>query len=430
MSAHLLIRGGRVLDPATGRDGVMDVRIADGKIADVGPGLKAAGDAVIEAKGLVVAPGLVDIHVHLREPGQEGKETVASGTRAAALGGVTSVACMPNTIPALDSASIIQYVLHKAATEGVVRVYPIGCISQDRKGEVMADLAGLRDAGAVAFTDDGNCVMNALLARRAMINCRNLGVPYIEHAEDESMVDGGVMHEGEVSLKLGLAGRSSLAEDVIVGRDAMLAAESGAHFHVAHISSARSVEIVRQARRRGTRITAEVTPHHLGMTDEAVGEFDTQAKVNPPIRDEAHRQALIAGVKDGTIDAIATDHAPHGPLDKDVEFNQAASGMIGLQTMLPVVLDLLVRPGHLTLMAALKLMTSSPAALLNLPGGTLAVGAAADVMVFDEAGTWTVNAATIVSKSRNTPLLGRTMTGRVVHTVVGGRVVVRDGVLA
>jgi len=429
MSAGLLITGGRVIDPAGSRDGLLDVRIVDGRITEVGSGLSANGCELLNAKGLVVTPGFVDIHVHLREPGQEGKETVGTGTRAAALGGVTSVACMPNTVPALDSAAMIHYVLHKAATEGVVRVYPVGCISQERKGEVMADLAGLRDAGAVAFSDDGNSVMNALLARRAMINCRTLGVPYIEHAEDEHLIDGGVMHDGEVSLKLGLAGRTAMAEDVIVGRDAMLAAETGAHFHVAHISSARSVEIVRQGKARGIRVTSEVTPHHLALTDAAVGEFDTQAKVNPPIRDEAHRRALIEGLKDGTIDAIATDHAPHGPLDKDVEFNQAASGMIGLQTLLPLVLEILVRPGHLTLPQVVAMMTVAPAGLLHLPGGTLAVGAPADVTVFDEAGTWTLDAKSIASKSRNTPFLGRTLTGRVRHTVVGGRVVVRDGAL-
>ncbi len=425
--SHILIQGGRVIDPAAGTDGVRDVRLRDGVIVEVGENLQPNGATMVGAKGLVVAPGFVDIHVHLREPGQEGKETVASGTRAAALGGVTSVACMPNTIPALDSAAMIQYVLHKAATEGVVRVYPLGCISQERKGEVMADLAALKEAGAVAFTDDGNAVMNALLARRAMINCRTLGVPYIEHAEDEHLIDGGVMHEGRVSLRLGLAGRSAIAEDVIVGRDVMLADETGAHFHVAHISSSRSVEIVRQGRARGVRVTAEVTPHHLALTDEAVGEFDTQMKVNPPVRDDAHRLALIAGLKDGTIDAIATDHAPHGPLDKDVEFNQAASGMIGLETLLPLCLAALVRPGHLTLPGVIRLITVAPARLLNLPGGSLAPGAPADVTVFDELANWTVEAKTLASKSKNTPFLGKTMTGRVVHTFVGGRQVVREG---
>lgn len=425
----ILLKGGRVIDPASKKDGVMDVRLADGKVAEVGPSLKANGSSVVECKGLVVSPGFVDIHVHLREPGQEGKETVFTGTRAAALGGVTSVACMPNTIPALDTPSIIRYLLDKVRADGVVRVYPVGCISKDRKGEVMADLAGLREAGCVAFSDDGNAVMNALLARRAMINCRNLGVPYIEHAEDEHLIDGGVMHEGQVSLRLGLPGRSSMAEDIIVGRDIQIAAETGAHFHVAHISSAQSVQMVREAKAKKFNVTAEVTPHHLALTDEAVGEFDTQAKVNPPIRDDSHRQALLAGLKDGTISVIATDHAPHGPLDKEVEFSGAASGMIGLQTLLPLVLEYVVRTGVLDLPSALRLITSAPASLLGVPGGTLAVGAAADVCVFDPEAKWIVEVAKLASKSKNTPFLGRSMKGRVLHTIVGGAFVVREGAL-
>ncbi len=426
----ILLKGGRVIDPASKLDKVQDVLLKDGKVAEIGVGITPNGATVVECKGLVVSPGFVDIHVHLREPGQEGKETVASGTRAAALGGVTSVACMPNTLPALDSASIIRYVLDKAADEGVVHVYPVGCISKDRKGEVMADLAGLKEAGCVAFSDDGNAVMNALLARRAMINCRNLGVPYIEHAEDEHLIDGGVMHEGEVSLRLGLAGRSAMAEDIIVGRDIQIAAETGAHFHVAHISSGRSVEMVRKARAAGVHVTAEVTPHHLVLTDEAVGEFDTQAKVNPPIRDDVHRQALLAGLKDGTISVIATDHAPHGPLDKEVEFSGAASGMIGLQTLLPLVLEHVVKPGVLSLPDALRTITSAPAELLGLPGGRLSVGGPGDVTVFDPAASWVVESAGLASKSKNTPFLGWKMTGKVIHTIVNGAFVVVEGKLA
>ncbi len=425
----LLIKGGRVIDPASGTDGVRDVLIVDGRIAGVGTGLKANGAAVIDAKGLVVSPGFVDLHVHLREPGQEGKETIATGTRAAAKGGVTSLACMPNTVPPLDSPALIGHVLHKAATEGVVRVYPVGCISHERNGEVMADLAALREAGAVAFSDDGNAVMNALLTRRAMVNVKALGVPYVEHAEDEHLLDGGVMHEGRTSLRLGLPGRTSLAEDVIVARDLILAEAAGAHVHIAHISSAGSVALVRDARRRGIRATAEVTPHHLLLTDEAVGEFDTRCKVNPPLRDEPHRQALIAGVVDGTIQAIATDHAPHGPLDKDVEFTSAASGMVGLETLLPVCLEALVHPGHLDLPGLLARLTHLPARLFDLPGGTLDVGAPGDLCVFDEKAAWVLDARTLASRSHNTPFDGRKLTGRVVHTIVGGRVIVRDGAL-
>ncbi len=422
-----LIQGGRVIDPAAGTDGVADVLIAGGAIQQVGPGLRANGATVIAARGLVVAPGFVDMHVHLREPGQEGKETVATGTRAAALGGVTAVACMPNTIPPLDTPAMVAYVLARAAAEGVVRVYPVGCISQERKGEVMADLAGLKEAGAVAFSDDGNSVMNALLAKRAMLNLAGLDAPYIEHAEDEDLIDGGTMHEGRVSLTLGLAGRSALAEDVIVGRDILLADATGAHLHIAHLSSAHSAAMIREAKRRGSRVTCEVTPHHLALTDEAVGQFDTAVKVNPPVRDEANRKALLAAVQDGSIDAIATDHAPHGPLDKDVEFAQAASGMIGLETLLPVCLEALVRTGAIGLPRLVALLSTAPARLLRVGGGSLAVGAPADVTVFDEAAEWVVDGRTLGSKSRNTPWLGRTMRGRVLHTFVGGKALVLEG---
>ncbi len=425
----ILLHGGRVIDPANHLDGVQDVLIRSGKIAVIGSNLKANGAETLNVKGLVVTPGFVDIHVHLREPGQEGKETIATGTRAAAKGGVTAIACMPNTTPPLDSPAMIAYVLSRAAQDGAVKVYPIGCISQERGGEVIADLVGLKEAGAVAFSDDGNSVMNALLSKRAMVNAQALRTPYIEHAEDEHLIDSGVMHEGHVSLKLGLAGRSPLAEDVIVGRDLLLAEATGAHLHIAHISSHRSVDMIRAAKRRGVHVTCEVTPHHLALTDEAVGEFDTQAKVSPPLRDEENRQALIAAVTDGTIDAIASDHAPHGPLDKDVEFNLAASGMIGLETLLALCLKTLVHAGAITLPALVNLLATSPARLLNLPGGSLTVGAPADVTVFDEQAAWIVDTGKLASKSKNTPFHGQTMRGRVVHTIVAGDIVVREGEL-
>jgi dihydroorotase len=422
----ILIRGGRVIDPATGLDGVMDVLLADGVVAKTGAGLDAAGGTVLEAGGLVVAPGFIDLHVHLREPGQEGKETIATGTRAAALGGMTAVLAMPNTVPPLDTPAMIAYLLSRVAKDGLVRVWPAGCISHERKGEIMADLTGLQEAGAVAFSDDGNSVMNALLARRAMINTRLLNVPYVEHAEDEHLVDGGVMHEGRVSLRLGLAGRSTLAEDLIVARDLLLSEATGAHLHVAHVSSRRSLEMIREARARKVPVTCEATPHHLALTDEAVGDFDTAAKVLPPLRSEEHRQALIAAVKDGTVDVIVSDHAPHGPLEKEVEFAQAASGMVGLETMLPLVLEVLVRSGTIGLPGLVRLMSTSPARLFHLPGGTLAPGSPADVTVFDPEAAWTVDPRAFASKSRNTPFAGRKMRGRAVHVVVGGRPVVRD----
>jgi len=425
----ILIRRGRVIDPASGVDGEMDVKIENGKVAQTGANLDPGGCSVVEAKGLVVAPGFVDIHVHLREPGQEGEETIATGTRAAALGGVTALVAMPNTVPPLDTPAMIAYVLSRAAQDGVVRVYPAGCISHERKGEVMADLAGLREAGAVVFTDDGNSVMNALLVRRAMTNARLLATPYAEHAEDEHLVDAGVMHEGRVSLKLGLAGRSTLAEDVIVARDLILAEAAGAHLHVMHVTSKRSLEMIREAKARKVTVTCEATPHHLVLTDEAVGEFDTAAKVYPPLRSEEHRRALVAGVKDGTVDAIVSDHAPHGPLEKEVEFAQAATGMVGLETMLPLVLEVLVRPGEIGLPDLVRLLSTSPARILRLPGGTLAPGSPADLSIFDPEAAWTVDPRTMASKSRNTPFAGRKVRGRVVHTIVAGRPVVRDGAL-
>jgi len=423
---NVLIRGGRVLDPASGTDGVQDVLITEGKVAKVGVGIESGDATVIEAKGLIVAPGFVDLHVHLREPGQEGKETIATGTRAAAKGGMTAVVAMPNTVPPLDTPAMIAYVLSRVAQDAVVRVWPAGCISHERKGEVMADLAGLKEAGAVAFSDDGNSVMNALLARRAMINTSLLNVPYVEHAEDEDLVDGGVMHEGRVSLKLGLAGRTTLAEDIIVARDLLLAEATGAHLHVAHVTSKRSLEMIREAKARKVPVTCEATPHHLVLTDEAVGEFDTAAKVLPPLRSEEHRQALIAAVKDGTVDAIVSDHAPHGPLEKEVEFAQAASGMVGLETMLGLVLEILVRPGVIDLAGLVRLMSTNPARLFHLPGGTLAPGSPGDVTVFDPDAAWTVDPRALASKSKNTPFAGRSMRGRAVHVIVGGRPVVRD----
>lgn len=428
--SDLILAGGRVIDPANGVDAVADVLIREGRVAGVGKDLKANGGERVSVTGLVVAPGFIDMHVHLREPGEEGKETIATGTRAAARGGVTGVACMPNTSPPLDSAPMIAYVLAQARRDGVVRVYPIGCISNGRKGEVMADLTGLKEAGVVAFSDDGTSVMNALLAKRAMTNAEMLGTPYIEHAEDENLVDEGVMHEGRVSLRLGLSGRPPAAEEVIVARDIILAADTGVHLHVAHVSAAGSVEMIREAKRKGLGVTGEVTPHHLALTDEAVEGFNTQAKVNPPLRDEETRQALVAAVKDGTIDAIASDHAPHGLLDKEVEFNVAAAGMIGLETMLPLCLETLVRGGAIGLSRLVHLLSAGPARILNLPGGSLAAGAPADVVVFDPEAEVTVNAAGFSTKSRNTPFDGWKLHGRVIHTLVEGRFVVREGRLA
>jgi len=425
----MLIKDGRVIDPGRNIDGVMDVLVKDGVISAVGPGIKEKAEKIVNVRGLVVAPGFVDMHVHLREPGQEGKETIATGTRAAAMGGVTSLACMPNTVPPLDTVAMIVYLLSRVAADAVVRVYPIGCLSQERKGEQMADLAGLLEAGAVAFSDDGDTLMNSLVAKRAMMNLAELGAPYIEHAEDAHLLDGGAMHDGLVSLRLGLPGRSTLAEDVIVSRDLLLAGATGARLHIAHLTAPASIDMIRQSRARGVKVTCEATPHHLALTDAAVGEYDTMAKVNPPLRDEACRRALVAAVKEGVVDVIASDHAPHGELDKDVEFVQAASGVVGLETMLPICLDVLVAQGGLSLAALVRLLSTAPAGILGLNAGTIAPGSQADLAVFDPKAEWTLDARKLTSKSKNTPFNGRRMTGKVVHTLVGGRFVVRDGAL-
>jgi dihydroorotase len=423
----VLIKGGTVVN-ADGSAGKADVLVRDGMISELGTG--GSGDTVIDATGLLVAPGVVDMHVHLREPGQEGKETIASGTRAAALGGVTTVVCMPNTTPALDTSAIISYLMGRVERDAVVRVHPMGTLSVGRAGEVIAEYGGLKDAGAVAFTDDGNCIMNALLARRAMTNLAALGMPYVEHSEDASLVEAGSMNEGYMSVRLGLRGRPALAEEVIIARDLLLAEDTGAHLHVAHLSCARSVEMIRQAKKRGARVTCEVTAHHLALTEAAVEGYDTNARVDPPLRSEADRTALISGVLDGTIDAVVSDHAPHGPLEKDIEFAQASPGMIGLQTILPLANEVLALGARMKPGALFGPLSANPARILKLKGGKVEKGAPADLVLWDEKAKWTLTREAIASRSYNTPFLGRKMTGKVVHTLVGGRVIVRDGELS
>ncbi len=427
MKGNFVIRGGRIIDPANRIDKIADLRVESGKIAQMGDKLETRGAEEIPAKDMIVAPGFVDIHVHLREPGEEGKETIATGTRAAAKGGTTTLFCMPNTSPPLDTPAMIAYVVAKADREGAAKVRPLGCISRERAGETMADLAGLKEAGAAGFTDDGNCVMNSLLAKRAMINCRILNVPYFEHAEDANLVAGGVMHEGTVSLRLGLPGRSISAEDAIVARDLLLAEATGAHLHLTHVSSGASLDMIRHAKQRGIRVTCDVTPHHLALTDEAVGQFDTFAKVNPPLRDEKNRKALIAGIIDGTVDAIASDHAPHGLLDKEAEFSQAASGISGAETSFSIAFGALVRTGHVDLPRLIALMASSPAALMGIGAGSLGRGRPADIAVIDPNAEWELDVSGMESKGKNTPFAGWKLAGRVRHVLVDGRIAVREG---
>jgi dihydroorotase len=429
---RLLIAGGRLVDPSQGIDGPCDLLIEDGRVAAVRRRDGSAGAAgaedlegaeILDAAGLVVAPGLIDMHVHLREPGQEYKETVATGTLAAAAGGFTAVACMANTDPVNDNRSVTEHILAEARRHGHARVHPIGAVSKRLAGEELAEIGEMARAGAVAISDDGRPVMNAELMRRALLYAQHFGMPVIQHAEDLHLSAAGVMHEGEWSTRLGLAGIPGSAEDVMVARDLLLAEDTGGRYHVAHLSTARSLELVRQARRRGLAATCEVTPHHLVLTDEEVARtvFSTQCKMKPPLRSERDRQALLGGLADGTVDAIASDHAPHHADEKDVEFDLAPFGILGLETTLGLCLDRLVRPGLITLSRLVELLATGPARVLGLAAGSLRPGSVADVTLFDPEGEVTVAAAAFLSRSRNTPFDGWTLRGRPVATLLAGR---------
>jgi dihydroorotase len=418
----VLIRNGRVINPATQFDAVADVLVEGGVIRQMGPGLRAPeGVEVVDATGKVVCPGLIDIHVHLREPGYEYKETVATGTRAAAAGGFTAVCCMANTDPINDTGSITEYILDRARTEGRVHVYPIGAVTRGLRGEELSELAELAETGCVAFSDDGRCVMNAALYRRAMEYTLPFGTPLISHAEDQALSLGGVMNEGVVSTELGLPGMPAAAEDVMVARDILLAELTGAHVHVAHLSTAGAVRLVREAKARGVRVTAEVTPHHLVLTEEAVRTYDPNTKMSPPLRSKRDVEALIEALGDGTIDCIATDHAPHALSEKEGEYDRAAFGVVGLETAVAVLLDRLVRPGLLPLGTLIARLSRDPARVLNLPGGSLAPGARADLTILDLERELTVDPARFHSKSRNTPFAGWRLRGGPWMTIVSGQ---------
>jgi dihydroorotase len=420
----LLIRNGRVVDPTNSMDAVQDVLVSGARIERVGSDLAPPLEAtVLDATGKIVCPGFIDIHVHLREPGYEYKETVATGTRAAAAGGFTAVCCMANTQPVNDNRSITDYIRAKAAVEGVVRVYPIGAVTRGLGGEELAELAELAEAGCVAFSDDGRCVMNAALYRRAMEYTLPFGAPLISHAEDHHLSRGAAMNEGVVSTELGIAGAPAAAEDIMVARDILLAELTGAHVHIAHLSTAGAVRLVRDAKARGVRVTAEVTPHHLLLTEDAVRTFDANAKMNPPLRSKRDTEVLLEALVDGTIDCIATDHAPHAGSEKEGEFDRAAFGIVGLETAVGLLLDRLVKPGALPLATLISRLSRDPARLLGLPGGSLAPGAPADLTLLDPAAGWTVDPARFQSRSRNTPFGGWSVTGRPWKTIVGGRVV-------
>ncbi len=419
---NLILQGGRLFDPASGRDETGDLVIQEDKIRDLGPGIAAAGPGVLDCRGLIVCPGFIDLHVHLREPGQEYKETIESGTRAAAAGGFTAVCAMPNTEPVNDGAGATAYLIQRAQEIGAARVYPVGAITQGSRGEALAAIGAMRRAGAVALSDDGRPVMNGQILRRAMEYAARFGLPVVEHAEDLNLSAGGVMHEGAAALRLGLRAISAESEAAMVARDILLAERCGARLHIAHLSTAASVRLIAAAKARGVPVTAEVTPHHLTLTDEDIRDYDANFKMNPPLRAAADREAVIAALADGTIDAVATDHAPHAPHEKAQEFSRAPFGVIGLETALPLVLRL-VAAGRLTLRRALDALTARPAQVFNLPGGRLEPGAVADVTVFAPEETWVCDPARGFSKSRNTPFAGQTLAGRVRHTIVAGRVV-------
>jgi len=419
----LWIRNARVIDPASRRDSVGDLFSLDGKIVARLSAADRRRARKIDARGLVASPGLVDIHVHFREPGQAHKETIATGSRAAAAGGFTTVVCMPNTSPAADNAGTIQYILDAVRRDSLVKVLPTGCITIGMKGETLAPIGSLKRAGVVAITDDGDCVQSNELMRRAIEYARMFDLPVMDHCQDQSMTEGAVMNEGNVSIRLGLRGWPNAAEDLIVSRNVILSRYTGAHIHMQHVSSALSVEIVRRAKADGVRVTAEATPHHIALTDESLATYDPNFKMNPPLRTEGDRRALIAGLRDGTLDCISTDHAPHTDYEKDKEFDYAPNGIIGLETALAVVLDALVRRSRFTLTKALDLMTRKPAGILGLPAGTLAAGAPADICIFDPDEVWTYDAKAGYSKSANSPWNGRTLRGRVKTTIVDGRIV-------
>ena len=431
-----LLAGGRLIDPAQGIDGAFDLLLTDGVVAAVGaPGSlreKAAAAAgarageeleVIELAGKVVCPGLIDIHVHLREPGQEAKETVATGVAAAVAGGFTRVACMANTLPANDSGWVTSVIVRAAEVAALARVHPIGAISKGLEGKELAPMGAMVAAGAVAVSDDGRPVSNAELMRRALEYAQHFRIPVIQHAQDMDLTGDGVMHEGEWSARSGMPGIPGLAEDVMVARDLLLVEETGGRYHLAHMSTARATGLMREAKRRGLPVTCEVTPHHLLLTDQAVVEagFDAQFKMNPPLRSSRDREALLAALVDGTVDAIASDHAPHTSDEKCFEFELAPFGILGLETTLAVCLEHLVRPGHLALGRRVELLTSGPARVLCLPGGTLSPGSPAHVTVIDLERRWAIEPKEFRSKSRNTPFGGWPVTGAAVRTIVGGK---------
>jgi dihydroorotase len=426
-----LLKGGRVVDPVNGRDGTFDILIDGERIAAVGASLRTPDDAMVVAvpAGLVIVPGLIDMHVHLREPGQEHKETVATGTLAAVTGGFTAVACMPNTAPVNDNAGVTQFILKKAADAGLARVYPIGAVSRGQKGEQMADLGELKEAGCVAVTDDGHPVATALLMRRALEYTRMFDMPVIEHCEEQTLKGDGVAHEGLFANKLGLRGIPGEAESIMAQRDIALAELTGGRVHIAHMSARQTLDAVRYGKARGANVTCEVAPHHFILTDQYLASpvaYDTNVKMNPPLREALDRDAMLQGIADGSVDVIATDHAPHHHDEKHVEFDRAPFGITGLETAVSLCLDRLVHRDVVPLSRLVELLSCHPARILRVAGGSLAEGGVADVTILAPDLPVTVDARTMKSKSKNTPFDGWTLRGGIAATLVGGRTVYRN----
>ena len=420
----ILLRGGRVIDPASGRDEIADVLLLAGKVEAVGQGIGTPDDAeVMDASGRIVAPGFIDLHTHLREPGQEDLETIATGALAAVAGGFTAVCAMPNTDPVCDNQGVVGFVVSQAQRAGKARVYPIGAVSLGQRGQQLAEFGELVGAGAVAVSDDGHPVPSSHLMRTALEYANVFGIPVADHCEDMSLAEGGAMHEGIVCTRLGLKGIPSAAEEIIVARDIILSELTGGHVHLCHMSTRGSVELIRRAKDKGLKVTAEACPHHFTLTHESCEGYNTNAKMNPPLREAADREAIREALRDGTIDAIATDHAPHHYDAKEREFDQAPNGIIGLETAFALANSELVGAGVLTLTGLVERMSTMPARIFHLPGGSLAKGAPADVVLLDPEAEWTVNPAEFRSRSRNTPFGGRSVRGRAVTTIVRGQVV-------
>jgi dihydroorotase len=421
----LIIRNGRVVDPASGLDSVADVLIEENRIAAVGEKLQVSGAEKFDASGLIVAPGFIDMHVHLREPGFEYAETIESGARAAAAGGFTTICCMPNTSPVNDNATVTSYIIERAERHAVVNVLPIGAITKGSAGEELSAIGSMKQAGIVAISDDGRPVMNARVMRRAMETARSFGIPVIDHCEDLHLSAGGDMHEGVESVRLGLRGIPAASEDVMVARDILLAELTGARFHVAHISSRHSVDMVAFAKSRGIAVTCEATPHHFALSDSEMPPYDSNYKMKPPLRSACDAGAVTQGIVAGTVDAIATDHAPHAGSEKMQEFEKCPFGIIGLETAIGLALERLVHTGKIPLARMVELLATGPARVLNLKRGRLAVGAPADVTILDLQREWTFDVNKSASKSRNSPFHGHSFRGGAVATIVNGRVVWR-----